>query len=117
MAPSISPSQPDSYLATCLDCQCIGANSSGIVNGEGTLRPGSRIPDHLGTLQSLVTLRKLTSNHFHLDPIFQARCPLVDGVVPPDPKALQKLNWLHFPKCGSSLTTLAYNVGWMEDLV
>eukprot|EP00049_Salpingoeca_infusionum_P008455 m.139582 g.139582 ORF g.139582 m.139582 type:complete len:481 (-) comp14018_c0_seq2:321-1763(-) len=43
------------------------------------------------------------------DEAFNDICPRVSTGTPREPRPLERISWLHFPKCGSSLTNTIYN--------
>ena len=81
------------FPADCLDCQCTGAEDTDAVpNSHGRTSATRAFPDHA-------------------DPLFEEKCRVNTSVIaPPSPRAIRRMQWLHIPKCGTSLSTVLYNV-------
>eukprot|EP00049_Salpingoeca_infusionum_P015066 m.288460 g.288460 ORF g.288460 m.288460 type:complete len:493 (+) comp15803_c1_seq3:182-1660(+) len=83
------------FPTNCTRCFCFDRNN-----------PGADLAIH-GTGKNLGTITHPIYDH--PDPIFDAKCIIDPAVTPPKPVALETMNWVHIPKCGTSLTTLIYN--------
>eukprot|EP00043_Microstomoeca_roanoka_P011952 m.113060 g.113060 ORF g.113060 m.113060 type:complete len:534 (-) comp15346_c1_seq1:249-1850(-) len=84
----------------CKDCFCVPEGS-----GKTELRGDQQPPFRWVKTTDGDEMRDF------VDPVFDESCKVVRDAAVPKPRALHAMNWLHFPKCGSSLTNTIYHYG------
>eukprot|EP00049_Salpingoeca_infusionum_P008202 m.133380 g.133380 ORF g.133380 m.133380 type:complete len:581 (+) comp13944_c0_seq3:61-1803(+) len=100
------------FPATCMDCMCVDAMVIKRING-GLLAPEQALKDARAhsDYRIIATTDGGTMRDF-VDPMFDQSCHVVkQEIALPRPKALRALNWLHFPKAGTTLTNTFYHYG------